>query len=91
MVRMPEAHVRWTEIRRELHRVMRAKHGILGRQIHSVEGFAGSPDGDTDEGDGLALCTRAFDGDVRTLKRFTLYAWDEASRSFQFARAASEV
>lgn len=86
IVRMPEEGVRWSEIRREIHRALKRESGVLARQIAAIEGFAGSPDGDTDP-DGMILAGKAFSG-CPTLTRLDLYAWDRRKRSFELVRRA---
>lgn len=91
IVRMPEGFVRWDVIRTAINAMMRRDYGVLAKNIHLIEGFAGGAydDPDTDGGQALDLCTRAFGGDIMTLPRFELQAWDDASRTFELVRSGA--
>lgn len=88
IVRMPEHHVRWSTVRREIHAMMRREHGIRAKDIHAVEALAGDVDGDTDGGETAEICRRAFAGDRMTLAAFDLQAWDDGAGGFRRAREA---
>lgn len=91
VVKMPGAFVRWTVIRTALHAMLRKHYGVLAKNLHGVEGIAGSPDGDTDDGASLMRCEAAFSGSPDTLRGFDLHAWDDETKGFVFVRAMSSA
>ena len=90
MVKMPEAFVAWSVIRREIHASLRREHGVLAKDVHAIEAFAGIIDGDTDGGQGLQLCNRAFAGHADALHAFALHAWDSDTSTFTLFRPAAQ-
>jgi hypothetical protein len=85
MVRMPERFVPWAVIKHHVYASLKREHGKLPGQIHTIEGFAGFADGDTDNGEGKLLCERAFAGEPCLLP-FALHAWDDRTCTFRLVR-----
>jgi hypothetical protein len=89
IVRMPEGFVAWRTVRPAVNEMMRREHGVLAKNIHSIEGLAGDPEGDGDHGESLDVAGRAFAGDLMTMRRFHLHAWDDATGTFVNIRAGA--
>jgi len=90
MLRMPDRAMPWHELLRHVRRLMKDDFGIPGTALWSVEGHCGVrhpwPDArDEDEREAGRL-DRGFGGDPEILKRWHLYAWDDAKERFVLVR-----
>lgn len=88
MVQMPDHFVAWTELRQRIYDFMKNDLSIKVKDIFSIEGLNGDPNGVPDDPDQLPRFQKAFAGSTEHFPKFTLYAWDDTSRSFKLARAA---
>jgi hypothetical protein len=90
IVRMPDMFVRWPELRQRIFDFMKADLHVKVVDIFNFEGLAGYPKGQEHEDDPAFIerCEKAFAGSKEYLQKFTLYAWDDATRTFKLAREA---
>ncbi len=89
IVRMPEHFVRGSDVIRSLLQMMKREFGILGKNV-GIEGLIDGRGETADEDAFMDKLEAAFAGSPDYLKKFNLFAWDDATESFVKARGAVE-
>lgn len=92
IAKMPDEFIRWAEVRQRIFDFMKRDLGVKVKDILSLEGVAGLPEREAhnDDPEFVTKCEKAFGGSSDYLKAFTLYAWDDATRTFKLARASTK-
>lgn len=88
MVKMPDTFVRWDIIRREIHASIKREHDIKAKDVVTIEGMAGMPEGVNTYEEGFERFERAFNGDVECYPKFNLHAWNDEEQTFKLFRSA---
>jgi hypothetical protein len=89
IVRMPEHFVRGKDVIRALLQMMKREFGIQGKNV-GIEGLVDTRGENADEDAFIDKLEAAFAGSPDYLKKFNLFAWDDATGSFVKAREAVE-
>lgn len=91
IVRLPEEPQPWRILIRELARALKRDHGVLGREIHTLEGLAGMPPGEDlhEEPGTLARLESAYSGNPEPFARFKFYGWDSDTQKIVLIRENS--
>lgn len=78
ILQAPAEFLRWDTHRAAILRMMRREHGVKAKDVHAVEGLAGSPDGPgaDDDREALGKLKDTFSGIRHGFAAFHLYTWD---------------
>lgn len=83
IVRMPDKHVLWTDIRREIHAFMKRDLDVRAKDITSIDALTGNQD---DPNDDREAFDKVFSGSINGFKSFYLYAWNDDTKTFDLVR-----
>ncbi|UTU08765.1 hypothetical protein CcrJ4_gp505 [Caulobacter phage J4] len=76
ILQAPADFLRWDIHRAAILRMMRRDHGVKAKDVHAIEGLAGSPYGADDDREALGKLKETFAGLRHGFAAFHLYTWD---------------